>query len=89
MTVDNRRKESRIRSKGRVNVLAEGVPHITGTIYDVSVWGIGVETDSGINTGTPVHLDGEGFAAEGIVRYCGRHGHGYRLGVELKPATTA
>jgi len=83
---DERRVESRIRSRGRVKLLADGAAGVPGSIYDVSVSGIGVDTESGISPGTLVRIDGEGFAAEGVVRYCGRHGPRYRIGVALKPA---
>jgi hypothetical protein len=89
MTADERRKESRIRSRGRVKLVAEGAVGISGSIYDVSISGIGVDTESGISPGTLVRIDGEGFAAEGVVRYCSRRGHLYRVGVALRPAGPA
>lgn len=89
MTADEQRRESRIRSKGPVKLVAEGAVGISGAIYDVSVSGISVDTESGISPGTFVQIDGEGFAAEGVVRYCSRRGRQYRIGVALSPAAPA
>jgi len=85
MRDDERRKESRIRSRGQLHLMAGG-GRIPGTIFDVSVWGISVEAPTEIGVGTPVHIDGEGFAAQGVVRYCGAHGAVFRIGIALDPA---
>ena len=91
MTFDDKRCESRIRSRGKVTLLAEGFDRLTGTIYDISVSGLGVdvETPSDLCPGTPVVIDGQGFAAEGVVRFCGRRGAICRIGVQLTPAESA
>jgi PilZ domain len=90
MTADEKRSEARIRSRGPVTILAAGLARIPGTIYDVSASGLGLdlETNSslGLGVGTSVVIDGQGFDAEGVVRYCERLGPAYRVGVELKPA---
>ena len=77
------RVEARIRSKGTVNLIASGAGPIPGTIYDISVSGLGVQTETGIALGSAVAIDGDGFTAEGIVRYSALRGGKYRLGVEL------
>jgi hypothetical protein len=88
MTTHDKRFEARIRSRGPVTILAAGVERIPGTIFDVSASGLGLdlETNSSLNLGTSVAIDGQGFAAEGVVRYCECLGPAYRIGVELKPA---
>ena len=77
------RTEARVRSKGTVNLIADGASPIRGTIYDISVSGLGVQTETGIALGSSVAIDGDGFTAKGIVRYSALRGGKYRLGVEL------
>jgi hypothetical protein len=88
MTADEKRSEARIRSRGPVTIMAAGLERIPGTIYDVSASGLGLdlETHNVLSPGTSVVIDGQGFAAIGVVRYCEDLGPVYRLGVELKPA---
>ncbi len=81
------RRESRVRSQGRVNLLAGGADAISGTIHDISPSGISVVAESGISVGTLVQIDGNGFTGQGVIRHCCRHGQGYRLGVALGPVT--
>ena len=78
-----KRTESRVRSKGTVNLIADGASPILGTIYDISVSGLGVQTETGIALGSSVAIDGDGFTGRGIVRYSALRGGKYRLGVEL------
>jgi hypothetical protein len=82
MTNDERRAESRVRSRGRVTLLS-GDKAASGTVYDVSLTGLGVDADIAIHPGAAVKIDGEGFTAAGIVRYCGPHHGRYRIGIEL------
>jgi hypothetical protein len=91
MKADKQRSETRIRSRGPVTILAPGLEQIRGTIYDVSAAGLGLdlEMNSALVQGTCVVIDGQGFAAEGVVRYCERVGQIYRVGIELKPAVPA
>jgi hypothetical protein len=42
-----------------------------------------VQTETNIALGSPVAIDGDGFTAEGVVRYSALRGDKYRLGVEL------
>lgn len=87
MTNDDKRSENRIRSRGCLTLLAEGLAPIQCTIYDVSPsgMGVGIETQADIGAGTAVILDGSAFAAHGIVRYCYRIRELYRVGIELTP----
>jgi hypothetical protein len=78
-----KRTEARIRSKGTVNLIVNGAGPVSGTIYDISVSGLGVQTETNIALGSPVGIDGDGFTAEGVVRYSAIRGGKYRLGVEL------
>jgi hypothetical protein len=91
MTSDEKRSEARVRSRGPVTILAAGLDRIPGTIYDVSDSGLGVdlETQIALGAGTSIVIDGQGFAADGVVRYCECLGSVYRVGVELKPAKPA
>jgi hypothetical protein len=91
MTDDQKRSEIRVRSRGPVTILAAGLERISGTIYDVSNSGLGLdlETHNGLEPGTSVVIDGQGFAAEGVVRFCERLGPVYRVGVQLKPTEPA
>jgi hypothetical protein len=93
MTADKKRSEARIRSRGPVTILAPGLERISGTIYDVSASGLGLDLEThsalGLGVGTRVVIDGQGFDAEGVVRYCERLGPVYRVGVDLKPAEPA
>jgi hypothetical protein len=82
---NDQRKEPRIRSRGRVNLLADGADAVSATIHDVAPSGISVVAESEISVDTPVQIDGDGFTGHGVVRYCRRHGQTYRLGVELEP----
>lgn len=93
MTADEKRSEARIRSRGPVTILAAGLERIPGTIFDVSASGLGLDLETqcglGLGVGASVVIDGQGFAAEGVVRYCEHLGPAYRIGVELKPAEPA
>ena len=72
MTTDERRKETRFRSRGPVRlVVAGGVP-IPGTVYDVSESGISAEVEAEIRPGTVVRIEGEGWEGSGVVRHCTR-----------------
>jgi len=89
MKNDEQRKEARVRSRGKVNLVAGGAGAVAGTIHDVSPSGISVVTESEIKIGTSVQIDGHGFTGHGVVKYCRQHGHSYRVGVALSPAAAA
>ena len=86
MTNEERRRERRVRSRGPVSLVAEGCEPVSGTIFDVSISGISVDSEHAIGLGSPVRIDGQGFAGDGIVRYCGPHHGRFRIGIELVPA---
>jgi PilZ domain len=90
MTAAEKRSEARIRSRGPVTILAEGRERIPGTIYDVSASGLGLDlqTPYALGLGTSIVIDGQGFSADAVVRYCERVGAVYRVGVQLKPAAS-
>jgi hypothetical protein len=71
-----------------VTILAAGFERIPGTIFDVSASGLGLDLETrsslGLGLGASVVIDGQGFATEGVVRYCEHLGPVYRIGVELK-----
>jgi hypothetical protein len=81
----DQRKEPRVRWRGPVSVRVGDANAFSGKIYDISASGIAVVAEGEISVGTSVQIDGDGFSGQGIVRYCCRHGEGYRLGVALEP----
>ena len=87
MSTDEKRSESRIRSKGTVTLLPEGSSPVHARIYDVSPsgLGLGLETPASLAPGTGVAIHGSGFAAHGVVRYSYHMGQVFRLGIELRP----
>jgi hypothetical protein len=44
-----------------------------------------METTAPVEIGTAVRVDGEGFVADGVVRYCNYHGSSYRIGIHFVP----
>jgi hypothetical protein len=85
MSNGNVRAEPRVKSKGEFGLLVDGRDPITAHVYDVSLSGICLETEIGLECGTPVTLDGDGIIAEGVVRYCKLDGDRYRIGIALQP----
>jgi hypothetical protein len=87
MIDDEQRSSTRIRSRGRVTLLAEGRVPVNAGIYDVSPSGagLGLETPASLAPGTAVAIHGTGFAAHGVVRYSYHMGQVFRLGIELTP----
>jgi hypothetical protein len=83
MTNDERRTEFRVRSRGPVSLTGDAGEAVTGTIYDVSISGLAVDTDSAMRIGLPVRIEGQGFTGEGVVRYCGQHNGRFRIGIIL------
>ncbi len=85
MQAEDRRREARLRSHGRVSLILEGAAPVSATIRDISVEGLCLEASEALPIGVRVQLDGDGFTAEGIVRYCGRQQDAYRIGIEMEP----
>jgi hypothetical protein len=79
------RRRSRVRSPGVVQLWIGGGDWITGTIHDVSAFGICVETEREAAPGSPVRIAGMGFHGAGLVRHCSTCGTAFRLGLELFP----
>jgi hypothetical protein len=77
------RKEPRVRSRGAVHLWTENTDPIRGSIRDVSVFGMCVETEIAAPRGIPVRIVGTGFTGAAIVRYCYACGPTFRLGLEL------
>jgi hypothetical protein len=75
------RKEIRIPISRPVHVHIRGGRTITAVLHDVSRSGIAVEVRQWLAIGAHVRVTGEGFAAEGKVRYCQPHLKGYKVGV--------
>jgi PilZ domain len=85
MSSENQRAERRVKSKGRFTVIVDGAQPILANVCDVSLSGICLETERGMETGTPVRLDADGIVADGVVRYCKVQDGSYRIGVSLLP----
>jgi len=79
------RKESRIRSRGPVQLWIGNQKHIPANIRDVSVCGICVETEVEVALGISVYIVGTGFHGAAMVRHCSACGPLFRLGLELVP----
>ncbi len=85
MASNENRSEARIRSRGQVTLLAQGVDQIPAVICDISLSGLSLQADRGLARGTEVVIDGLGFVGEGVVRYCECLGAVFRIGVQLRP----
>jgi hypothetical protein len=83
MMFEERRVEERVRSKGRFQLFVDGAEPLT--VYNTSPTGICVEAIAPVEKETEVRLDGEGFVANGVVRYCERLGGLYRIGIGFVP----
>jgi hypothetical protein len=80
-----KRVELRIKSKGRLALLAPGTEPIVATICNVSPSGIGLEAERGLEVGTIVQLDSDAVEASGVVRFCAAQNGVYRIGVAIEP----
>jgi hypothetical protein len=78
-----KRVEPRIKSKGRVALLASGTEPIVATIRNVSLSGIGLEAERGLEIGTAVQVDTDAVEASGVVCYCAVQNGVYRIGVAI------
>jgi hypothetical protein len=92
MTANEKCSEARIRSRGPVTILAfapfapRGLNQSPGPsmMCPTSGLGLDLETHKGLGPRTSVVIDGQGFAAEDVVRYCECLGLEYRIGLQLK-----
>lgn len=80
-----KRVEPRIRSKGQIALLASGTEPIVATICNISLSGIGLEAERGLEVGTAVRLDTDAVEASGVVCYCAAQNGVYRIGVAIDP----
>ena len=79
----DRRRESRIRSKGQVLLVTEDERKIAATICDVSTLGMRVETSEELPLGLPLKIEVHDFHAFGVVRHCLAKDDKYHIGVLL------
>lgn len=82
---EDRRAEPRNKSRGRFQLLVDGAEPLATTAYNTSPSGICLEAFAPVETGTAVRVDGEGFIAHGVVRYCNNHRGAYRIGISFVP----
>ncbi len=85
MEPQERRQEGRIAWQGAVRLVIAGADPVEAAIADISEFGCGLQLAHQIEPGTKVGIDGTGFEGAGVVRYCYRHGGGFRAGIQLLP----
>ena len=85
MIKDNRRQERRVRSKGQVTLLADGIAGVEANVHDVAHDGIGLVAPIQVNPGTRVEIGTHGHGAAGVVKHCETQGDRYYLGIALEP----
>ena len=83
---EDRRAEQRFKSRGLFQLLVDGGKPLTATVYNTSPSGICLEASAPVEKETAVRVDGEGFIADVVVRYCERQGALYRIGICFVPA---
>jgi hypothetical protein len=86
---DERRSEDRIRSKGRVTVMAGGQEQLAAEVYDICQSGISLLVQRAVDPGTRVQIDAGHLAAEGVVVHCAARGDQHCLGIAFDPPTAA
>ena len=89
MNANQKRGEPRVRSRGKLDLLIEGESPITAWLCDVSESGLCLKTQSPVEPGRVVRLDGNGLMADGVVRYCRTEGELCVIGVALVPVSPA
>lgn len=67
-------------------LITEADRRIPGTIYDVSVVGLCVETSEELASDVQVMVEAHAFGASGMVRYCDMRGGSYLVGINLDPS---
>jgi len=85
MISEDRRVEPRVKSKGCFQLFVGGATPLTTSVYDTSPSGICLEALVPVEIDTAVRLDGEGFVADGVVRFCKNDGGTYRIGICFVP----
>ena len=81
------RSQTRVNWRGNVHLIVPGAEPITATIADISEAGCGLQIERAVEIGATAAIQGDVFEAAGVVRYCYPHQGGFRVGVELLPAT--
>ena len=85
VSAENQRAERRIKSKGRFALSVAGGDSVLANVCDISISGMCLEAEKGIEPGSAVRLDGDGIIADGVVRYCRFENGLYWIGVALQP----
>lgn len=70
-----------MKSRGCFQLFVGAAQPLTTTVYDTSPSGICLEAVVPVEIDTAVRLDGEGFIADGVVRFCKNHGGTHRIGI--------
>jgi c-di-GMP-binding flagellar brake protein YcgR len=83
MSEAQRRRESRVKSRGLVRLHVAGREPLSGRVYDISESGISIDLHGALPSGQPVQVDCCGFVADAIVRHCAAVNGHYRIGLEL------
>jgi hypothetical protein len=86
---DERRSEERIRSKGKVTVIAGGQEVLPAEVRDVSRAGISLLVERALDPGTRVQIDTGHLAADGVVVHCAAMGDQHCIGIAFDPPTAA
>jgi hypothetical protein len=81
----NNRKETRVKSRGKVELRRPGGAPVHGVIHDVSESGISVDSGAALKPGEFVEIDCGGLVAEAVVRHCAANGEAFRIGLQLAP----
>jgi len=87
MDANQKRAEPRVRSRGKFDLVIEGEGPITAWLCDVSESGLCLKTQTPVEPGQAVRLDGNGLIADGVVRYCRPEGDLCVIGVALVPVS--
>lgn len=83
MSDAHRRKESRVKSRGVVELRVTGGNPVAGTVYDISESGLSIRSEAALPLGQPVEVDCGGLVADAVVRHCRAVDGAYRIGLEL------
>jgi len=82
--MQNRRAETRHRSRGILRILADGNPQIDAKLFDTSPSGMSLLATMELGSGTAVRLECGGIEiARGVVRNCRAQGAGFLIGISV------